>query len=185
MHEEFNLEPGERITKAVRKHWFVFFLELLPFAILAVAPLIVPDLLSFLGANRGDVFAPIINFLTDENPFVRFLLGLYWLVLWICAFNLYTSYFLNQWIITTHRIIEIEQRGFFSREVSSLLLNRVQDVTTDVHGFFPTIVGYGTLIVQSAGTTDYFSMRGIPDATGLRDLIMKEIADLRHTETGV
>lgn len=179
MHEEFSLEHGERITRAVRKHWFVFFLELLPFALLALLPLLAPPFFTFLGEGRGGLFDPLVSFLTGGSALVRFMLGLYWLLIWICAFNIYTSYFLNQWIITTHRIIEIEQRGFFSREVSSLLLNRVQDVTTDVVGFFPTILGYGTLIVQSAGTNDYFKMRGIPDATGLRDLIMKEIADLR------
>jgi len=173
---EFRLERGERITRAVRKHWFVLILEVLPFVLMALIPLVVPGILDFI--SRGsDNLSTFIALLTLSNPWVRLVAGLWWLVLWIAAFNSFTSYYLNEWIITTHRIVEINQHGFFSREVSSLLLNRVQDVRTDVDGLFATLLHYGTLTIQSAGANNHFHMHGIPDPQGLRDLVMKEITE--------
>ncbi len=85
------------------------------------------------------------------------------------------------WIITNTRIVDIRQYGFFSRKVSSFLLSRVQDVTTDVEGFIETIFGFGTLNVETAGREELFQMRGIKKPTELRDLIMREVAVLAAT----
>jgi len=179
---EFRLESGERITQAVRKHWFVLVLEILPFALLAIVPLFIPSVMNLVGRGETLALETLIAFMTLDNPWMRLLVGLWWLSMWIAAFNTFTSYYLNEWIITTHRIVEINQHGFFSREVSSLLLNRVQDVRTDVDGIFATLLGYGTLTVQSAGANDYFHMHGIPNPQGLRDLVMKEIAELHKMQ---
>lgn len=178
--EEFDLEPGESVTRSVRKHWFVLLIEVLPFFVLAYLPLLIPGVLDFVSGTSPQL-VPLIEFLTIKNPWVRLVLGLWWLLMWIAAFNTFTSYYLNQWIITTNRIVEIKQLGFFSREVSSLHLNRVQDVTTEVYGLFATLLGYGTLIVQSAGANDFFRMHGIDKPQDLRDLVMTEIAALHPT----
>lgn len=180
--EEFDLEPGESVIRSVRKHWFVLLVEVLPFFVLAWLPLLIPGVLTFVSGTSPQL-VPLIQFLTTNNPWVRLFLGLWWLLMWIAAFNTFTSYYLNQWIITTNRIVEIKQLGFFSREVSSLHLNRVQDVTTEVHGLFATLLGFGTLIVQSAGANDFFRMHGIENPQDLRDLVMKEIAALHTHQT--
>ena len=59
--------------------------------------------------------------------------------------------FLNAWVLTNRRITTIKQRRFFNREVSSLLLPRIQDVTTNVTGVLPSLLGIGDIKVQSAG----------------------------------
>lgn len=182
--EEFDLEPGEVVQRAVRKHWFVLVIEVLPFLLLAILPLFLPGILNLLTEPGMVGIDRIVSLLSIDNPWARLILGLWWLVLWIAAFNTFTSYYLNQWIITSHRIIEIDQHGFFNRQVSSLLLNRVQDVTSDVRGLFATLLGYGTITVQSAGANDYFRMHGIPHPADLRDLIMKEIAALHAPNPG-
>ena len=166
--------------RAVRKHWFVLVMDILPYALLALVPLLIPSLMEFVARGESVGLDGLIGMMTLANPWIRFLVGLWWLLMWIAAFNSFTQYYLNEWIITTHRIVEVTQHSFFSREVSSLLLNRVQDVTTDVHGIFATLLGYGTLTVQSAGANDYFHMHGIPDPQDLRDIIMKKIAALHQ-----
>ena len=176
MVAEFRLEHGERITRAVRTHWFVLAIEVLPFALMALIPVLIPGILEAI-ANGAPQMDRIVYMLTLENPWIRLMVGLWWLVMWIAAFNSFTSYYLNEWIITTHRIVEIKQHGFFNREVSSLLLNRVQDVRTDINGLFATLLHYGTLTIQSAGANNNFHMHGIPDPQGLRDLVMKEITE--------
>jgi hypothetical protein len=176
--EEFQLEPGESITRAVRKHWLVFVGELMPFFILALLPLIALPVVSYFAAAAPQ-FADTHTDLTLANGWVRFILGLWLLFAWMGGFNAFTRYYLDQWIITTTRIVNVHQFGFFRREVTSFLLNHVQDVTTDVDGVFPTIFGFGTLRVETAGDESrHFVMRGIRDPEGLRDLIMSEIASL-------
>lgn len=180
---EFTIEPGERVMKSVRKHWFVLFVEILPFALLAYLPLLIPSVLAFAGQANPAALTPLLSAISIENAWVRFMLGLWWLMMWIAAFNSFTSYYLNEWIITTHRIIEITQRGFFNREVSSVLLRHVQDATSEVTGLFGTLLDYGTLTVQSAGADNYFHMHGIDHPRALRDLVMREIALLHQQES--
>jgi hypothetical protein len=179
--EEFQLEPGEKIMIAVRKHWLVFVAELFPFAIFALLPLFVPLALSYIPQIPGSIEAN----LSLGNSWVRLFLGLWWLLMWVGAFNTFTRYFLDQWVITTTRIVDIDQFGFFRRKVSSFLLNHVQDVTTDVRGFLPTIIGFGTLRVQTASDeSKYFTMKGVPEPEKLRYLIMREISDLHNQKPG-
>ena len=171
--EEFELELGETITKVVQQHPFLLALRLIPYIVLAVLPLIA---------------LPILELVTKTSlggGIVRFVIGAYWLVLWMSAFTLLTKYFLTMWVITSQRIVDITQNGFFSRDVSSFLLARVQDITTDVEGLFPTMIGYGTLNVETAGRMEKFQMEGIAHPEAIRDLIMREIADLQsHDNLG-
>ena len=51
------------------------------------------------------------------------------------AFIEFTDYYLDTWIVTTERIISIEQKGLFERTASELDLISVQDATAEVHGF--------------------------------------------------
>jgi hypothetical protein len=173
---EIALEPGETITRAVRKHWFFLAASLLPLMLLAWLPVPLMDFLSKMSQLGPGTIQ--LGFISFDNPLVRLLYGLWLLVLWSASFNIVTWYYLNEWIITTTRIIEIHQYGYFSREVSSLLLARVQDVNTNVDGLFGTLLDYGRLEVQSAGQEEHFTMSNIPDPGELRDLIMREIATL-------
>lgn len=171
------LQPGERITRSVRKHWFVLAISLVPFALLAWLPSLFIPFMHFI-ASIVPHSGQVATFEVGRTPLVRLFYGLWLIILWSAAFNTVTRYYLNQWIVTNTRIIEIHQYGYFSREVSSVLLVRVQDVSSDIEGLFGTLLGYGRLSVQSAGQEEHFTMDDIADPQGLRDLIMKEIADL-------
>lgn len=175
--EEFELGAGERVTRTVRKHWFVLLASLLPFVFLAIIPTLVGPFLSALPAGSPEALRFFAE-LSGENRWFRLFLGLWWLLLWIGAFNAFTQYYLNHWVITSQRIVRVRQRGFFAREVASFHLNRVQDVTTEVNGVFADLLGYGSVRVQTAGTDSKdFVMDGIDDPQGMRDLIMREITD--------
>jgi uncharacterized membrane protein YdbT with pleckstrin-like domain len=184
---EFHLESGETITASVRTHWFVLLMEFMPFLLLAFLPIIIPDLFSVFSERVENSRSLALPQLDGAFSNAQFFLGLWWLFLWMGAFHTFTRYFLNHWIITTTRIVYIRQHGFFSREVSSFLLARVQDVTTEISGLVPTLLNYGTLSVETAGDgPDTFKMQGIPHPTKLRDLIMNEIAALHaHPDKGI
>lgn len=176
--EEFQLDPGERVLRTVRKHWFVLLVSFVPYAFLAWLPTVFAPVLSFFASGNPEA-AALFAQLTPQNPWFRLFLGLWWLCLWIGAFTSFTQYYLNHWVITTLRIVRVRQHAFFAREVASFHLTRVQDVTTDVNGIFADLLGYGSVRVQTAGTdSKHFVMDGIDDPQGMRDLIMSEIATL-------
>lgn len=178
LNKEFELEPGEEVVAEVRKHWFLFLAELLPYAILAVIPFTLHNLVPL-----APPLAKYANLFTFSTPGMRAFLGVWLLVTWTAAWSTFTKYFLNAWILTTERIVDIKQRRYFSREVSSLFLNRVQDVTTDVTGVVASVLEIGDINVQSAGATERFYMHGIPEPQKMRDLILKYVPEEDSVKT--
>lgn len=177
--KEFELEPGEHVVKESRKHWFLFLGELLPYAILAVVPFALPKLLVL--APPVAQYAAYFDYHTVVG---RAGLGVWLLVTWTSAWGVFTRYFLNAWVLTNTRIVDIKQRRFFSREVSSLFLTRVQDITTNVTGLLPSLLGLGDIKVQTAGEDVEFVMHGIPRPEQMRDIILKYVSTKSDT-TGV
>lgn len=175
MTREFELEPGEHVIAQVRQHVFVLLLKLVPFGLLAIAPFIV-----------APIFAALVPAVEAAgiSASSRFFVGMWLLFLWMAAFHIVTKYFLTVWVVTSRRIVDIEQHGFFRREVSSFLLARVQDVTTNVDGVFQTLVGFGDIHVETAGRSERFAMPGIPNPEHMRDLIMSEIAAIHSAGGG-
>ncbi len=178
--EEFALEDGEQVVMTVRQHIFVLIMRLIPFLLLAFVPGILLALLSVLSGASPDA-ANALNNLNISSGFLRFIKGIYLLFLWIAAFTTFTRYYLTVWVITNVRIVDIKQHGFFNREVSSFLLIRVQDMTTDVSGMLGTLIGFGRLDVETAGSIDKFSMDSIVHPEHVRDVIMSQVAQLHAT----
>src|SRR5262245_19377663 len=94
------------------------------------------------------------------HPLMRFALGAWWLFTWLAAFSTFMHSCLDIWVVTNKRIIDVEQHDFFRREVTSLYLDRIEDVTIDVTGFFHTLFGFGLITVQSAGAKDRLELPG-------------------------
>lgn len=170
--KEFELEPDEHVVVKARKHWLLFVLQLLPYAILAILPFALIPLVSLVpGAGA---YASLVDF---SSPLGRAALGVWLLMVWTGAWSAFTRYFLNLWVLTNERIVEIDQPAYFRREVSSLLLDRVQDVTTEISGILPSLLDIGTITVQSAGAVNEFRMTGIPRPQQMRDLILKYVPE--------
>lgn len=168
---EFELSAGEHLVRQTRKHWFLFVTSLVPFFILAFSPLLIPRLLA--------ISPPMISYadrIDFTAPLMRAGFGIWLLLIWTSAWGTFTRYFLNVWILTNERIVTIKQHGFFRREVASLLLPRVQDVTTNVHGIIPSLLGIGNIKVQSAGAEVEFTIRGIPSPEEMRELILEHVS---------
>lgn len=170
--KEINLGPNEHIVIEVRKHWFYFVLELLPFAIFAALPFAAPKLLAL-----APPLAAYAAYFSYEELVPRVFLSLWLLFTWTAAWSAFTQYYLDILILTNERLVDVDQRGYFSRQVSSLLLSRVEDVTTNVHGILASMLRVGTLKVQSAGASPEFIIRGIPHPDRLRDLILKYVPE--------
>jgi hypothetical protein len=52
-------------------------------------------------------------------------------------------------IVTDKRLIQITQKGFFNRSVIDMGLNQIQMVNYQVSGFQETLLGFGTIMMQT------------------------------------
>lgn len=156
-------KKGERIMLVSHRHWFniciqfVLVLAILVLFIVAYAsvPVLFPEVKT--------IYAGVFNFFAS----------LFLMLVWVFAFTIWIDYYLDVWIITDKRIVNVEQRGLFNRQVSELEHIRVQDVTTDVEGFFPTFLNYGNVFIQTAAEKERFTFRSVPNPYAIKDLIMK------------
>jgi len=162
---------NEHIIFEIRKHWFIIATELTVLTFLAVLPLLIPQLLE--ASNVAITFGETESF---WSVFV-FLYAFYVLILWILGFVFWTNYYLDVWIVTNQKILDIEQVGLFSREVSILHLERIQDITTEVNGIVRTLVKFGNLHVQTAGQQREFIIHDVPNpdeiAKRVNEVLMK------------
>ena len=159
------LNPGENLVKVFRKHWFVIFTESLLFIVIILLPAIL------VGAGiitTGLVLSPVISG-------ILWVLGSAWVVaMWVAFFIVYTDYYLDVWVLTDQRLIDIDQQGLFAREVATLSLDKIQDVTAKQSGIFPTILNYGDVHLQSAGTDREFIIYHVRRPKQLRDMLMRQ-----------
>lgn len=145
----FTLEREEKIIRVVRRHFFVILPMMLMIFFAAFVPLILYQFI----ISGYIPFGP--NFIDAVKVFVSkwevFGYALWLLLLWIIFFIEWTDYYLDLWVITDKRIIDVEQKGFFHREVTSFLYGQIQDITVETRGLIETFFKFGTLHIQTAG----------------------------------
>lgn len=137
----------------VRKHWIVFvangifllFLGVLPFVAFTFIELYSPQVLEI--SLHGSTFA-----------IFTFFYSLWLLILWYSFFSQWTKFYLDVWYVTPKRIIIVDQRRLFAREISNIRFEKVQDVTIDVSGIISTFLDFGNVKVQTASedNTEFF-----------------------------
>ena len=166
-------KEGEEILLVAHRHWFNIAVQFIAiFLVILLVIFIYPTLPALFPAIQNEYFA-IFNFL----------FSLFLMFVWVFAFLIWVDYYFDVWIITDRRIINVEQKGLFSREVSELEHVRVQDVTTDVKGFFPTLLNYGDVFIQSAAEKERFQFESVPNPYAIKDLVMKLQKEQAKEET--
>lgn len=99
--------------------------------------------------------------------------SIYLLSVWLFFYTSFIDYYLDIWLVTNDRIIDIRQEGLFGRTVAELDLYRVQDVTSECKGIFPTMFNFGNVYIQTAGEKQRFTFFNIPDPHHIREEIIR------------
>ena len=55
----------------------------------------------------------------------------------------------NVTVLTTHRIVDRDQHGFFQRDMSDIPYDQIEEVSSSVSGFFGTIFNYGSVVIDT------------------------------------
>lgn len=163
-----HLQEGERIDIKTRKHWFIFFRDVVGVVVITLLPFIAWGLLASQLATP-DTLAHL------PSALITFFTSLWLLVMWGWFFAVWTAYYLDAWVVTDRRIVNIDQKGLFDREVSTLRMERVQDVTISVEGIIATVLNFGDVSVQTAGETEEFCMKGISNPERIKRVILTNI----------
>jgi hypothetical protein len=139
-----HLRDGEEIQVVLRRHWIVYIILVFYF-ILALA------------------FSGILWGFFGLEAWVNLLLCIFWMVFFLFIYVEWLNHELDTFVVTSLRVIGIEQLSFLNRVVSECNLRQVQEVNSSTKGFFANVFNYGTITVQTAGSSTNFVMHFCPD----------------------
>ncbi len=159
----------EKMVYFLRRHWIIFIRTVIFHTLIALAPLVL--YLLFRENIVEYMKGPILN------PIIILSVSAYYLFVWVFFFHSFIDFYLDVWIVTNDRIVDIEQQGMFARTISELKLYQVQDVTSEIKGVFATAFHYGTIYVQTAGERQRFEFQNIPDPYRVAKKIL-ELAEI-------
>jgi hypothetical protein len=143
------VKDSEDIVFIVREDLIILFVKFLAF------------ILIFIGFWLGKTILGgfVENSVLDALNAVFYIVNILLLTTFTLFFH---NYYLSLQIVTSERIIDIDQKGLFLREVNELPIDNIEDVTYKQNGFWGTIFNYGNVIVQTAGSAPTHN----PEATG-------------------
>jgi hypothetical protein len=167
-------KKGEKAILILRRHWLV----LIKSAILFVLAVGIPFVF-YLMAN--DLWPEIFKDDSVKGIGILFVSS-YYLGIWLFFFAHFVDYYLDVWIVTNKRIISTEQRGLFSRVVSEHKLDKIQDVTSEVHGIIPTFFNYGDVHIQTAGASQKSAFQQVRRPHKIRKIILSLAKQEQHFE---
>jgi uncharacterized membrane protein YdbT with pleckstrin-like domain len=139
-HNRDFLDPGEEILLVVYRHWVNIAPVLFAWAVVGLVFLFgfyaVGRFGSVLGANSG---------------FAVLALAAATVLLVLMVYLTFYVYRQNRLIITNKNFIQVNRAGLLQHNVTQYPLDRIQDVTASQSGVFQHLLGYGDVLIETAG----------------------------------
>lgn len=146
----------EQVHFVLRRHWMAITRH---FMLLVVEGIIPLGLFAYFGLVEGYKFA-----IGDTITVLAILFAsAYYLFIWLFFFYHWIDYYLDIWVVTDQRIVNVAQNGLFSRTISELNIVQVQDVTSSVKGSAATFLNYGDVFIQTAAEKPRFVFEQVPN----------------------
>lgn len=154
-------DPGEKVLFTVRKHWF-YLIRPFVYGLFIVGLWILVYLL-----------LKTTHDLPFEESWLKLVLGLLTMFTALFSYIVWLIKYLTTFLVTSERLVSIDQLALFVRKTAVLEYSSVEDVTVTKKGFFATVFNYGTVLIQTAAEKLNFEITYIPDPEGLQDKIME------------
>jgi uncharacterized membrane protein YdbT with pleckstrin-like domain len=108
------------------------------------------------GMLAGPVYTVILTIIYANNPAKYPTMGFFFTSI-VLSFVLacllimpsYIGWYFSVFIVTDQRFIQIKQKGLFHRSVADLTLQQIQSVNYEVAGLQETLLGFGTIKMQT------------------------------------
>jgi len=176
MSDVIHIEPGERIVLKVRRHWILLARDVAGTILTGLMPLLLG-----IGFYALGIIPTSVSF--DMFPYLLFFGSLWGLLIWLTLFIQWTNYYLDIWILTDRRVFSIEQVQLFERRVATWTLDHIQEITVHVDSALQTLLGFGTLQIETAGPADtHAKAYGIPAPEKIRTAILSQVGHVRKLE---
>lgn len=165
-------EENEKVVIELREHWFLVAFQGVCLFGLGLLPLIFVY-----------IFFQVITFnISSPQVIIALFLYIIWLIsIWIFFFMELTNYYLDVWIVTNHRIIDVNQEGLFNRDVAMVPLEKIEDIKVTIRGILPTLMHMGNIYIQTASTEREFSLIKANDPDNAKHIIYSLIEDRKHS----
>ncbi len=158
----FDLSSDEKVVLKVHRHKLVLVFK----SFFLVLFVLLPPVLFWFGGRASLIKGNELALFSSVYSAIL-------LIGWMVFFIIWTDYYLDVLIVTDKRIIDIEQRGFFKREVSTVRLESIEDITINVSGVVATFLDYGTLKLQTAAENREFIINDIPHPNQVKSTIFE------------
>ena len=96
-------------------------------------------------------------------------------IILIIIYTLYVWFLYNNnlAILTNQRLIIIEQKNLFTRQISESELDKIQNLTVEVKGMMKTLLNFGNIKITTAGVALELSIRNIENPYKVQQQIAK------------
>ena len=172
VHHLPNQAPDEQVIFLLRRHGIVLFVEIVRYAVLACSPVLV----RFILERKSSGFFEVPEYVVV----MMFLFFAFELFMWLLLYRAFIDYYLDVWIVTNKRIINIEQMDLFNRRFSEQKLFRVQDVTSVQKGFVATMFDYGNVSIQTAAEEARFEFEQVPHPNEVARRVTELVESDKH-----
>lgn len=157
-------EPGEQLVFRTKKHPFgvaVMYLQAFLALILVggLAYIIIP------GVVGSDLQSQV-------QGWVMIGLAVFAVVMFLILLVVTYIYSQNELILTDRNVTQIIRNGLFSRQVSQLSLNNIEDVTADKEGIWAMIFNFGQIRIETAGEQNNFHFAYCPNPNHYGQLLL-------------
>ena len=106
-----------------------------------------------IGMLVGPVYVLALTYLKPDNPpsipFFFASIAVSFVIAAILFFPSWLGWFYSVYIVTNQRLIQITQKGMFNRSIVGINLNTIQMVNYEIAGFQETLLGFGTINIQT------------------------------------
>lgn len=131
----------EEVMLVFKKHPVVMRKGLIFASLGLLFPMLVIIFMNIIFANSPEKLPTVNTF--------YFALGIGFIIAILLMLPYWISWNYSVYIVTDQRMIQITQKGLFKRSMVALGLDQVQMINYEVNGFEQTILGFGTIVVQT------------------------------------
>jgi len=162
-----DFKEGEKVVAVVRHHWFVLLREVFGLFVLFLAPFFIIPMAFGIAVQGGGL--PALS-----GGVVIFFASLWTLVIWNFLFSRWTDYYYDIWVITSRRVVDIDQQGLFKRNTATLLtLNHIQDIEAQLSGVIGNLLNFGNVTIQTAAAKREFIIEEVANPNGVVKIIQE------------
>jgi uncharacterized membrane protein YdbT with pleckstrin-like domain len=166
----FNLDSDEHIIKHIYHHW----IDIASYATVAGVMLLVAFVIAYGYGRFGGNLDSLVPGLVIPGTVAWSLVVAFILLSGLILYFSTWVYKRNYLLLTNRHLIQVEQRGLFASQTDQVSLGRIQDVSGKRPGLLATLLGFGTVTIQSAGEQRQFVFRHVPYPQETADFILSE-----------